>query len=112
MLAVIVRAGLASGTSGQGTTSVVPSGAPAGPASAPEGTTACYISDLIPTSSHIDLTWGMGFDLYPLQTIESKKLYYAQAIPEKWLTIFTHDPKTPWAYVEKDEAEKMVARAV
>jgi glyoxylase-like metal-dependent hydrolase (beta-lactamase superfamily II) len=73
---------------------------------------ACYISDLIPTTAHIDLTWGMSFDLYPLQTIESKKRYYARAIPERWLTIFTHDAKTPWAYVEKDDSEKMVARAV
>jgi len=73
---------------------------------------ACYISDLIPTTAHIDITWGMGFDLYPLDTIESKKQYYAQAIPERWLTVFTHDPKTPWAYVERDEAGKMVARGV
>ena len=79
---------------------------------APEGTTACYISDLIPTTAHIDITWGMGFDLYPLATIESKKQYYAQSIPEKWLTVFTHDPKTPWAYVEKDDSGKMVARGL
>ena len=71
--------------------------------------TACYISDLIPTSAHIDIAWGMGFDLYPLQTIESKKEYYARAIPEKWLTVFTHDPKMPWAYVEKDEDGKLIA---
>ena len=76
------------------------------------GRTACYISDLIPTTAHIDLTWGMGFDLYPLQTIESKKQYYANAIAEKWLTVFTHDPKTPWAYVEKDGLGKMVAKSV
>jgi glyoxylase-like metal-dependent hydrolase (beta-lactamase superfamily II) len=76
------------------------------------GKTACYISDLIPTSWHLDLTWGMAFDLFPLETIANKKRYYAQAIPEKWLTLFTHDPNTPWAYVEKDEKEKMVARAV
>jgi glyoxylase-like metal-dependent hydrolase (beta-lactamase superfamily II) len=75
-----------------------------------ERATACYISDLIPTTAHIDLAWGMGFDLYPLQTIESKKQYYAQSVPEKWLTVFTHDAKTPWAYVEKDETGKMVAR--
>jgi hypothetical protein len=43
--------------------------------------------------------------------IESKK-YYAQAIPEKWLTVFTHDPAIPWAYVEKDEIGKMAARKV
>jgi glyoxylase-like metal-dependent hydrolase (beta-lactamase superfamily II) len=76
------------------------------------GQTACYISDLIPTTAHIDLTWGMSFDLYPLQTIESKNLYYAKSIPEKWLTVFTHDPNTPWAYVEKDELGKMAARKV
>jgi glyoxylase-like metal-dependent hydrolase (beta-lactamase superfamily II) len=74
------------------------------------GRTACYISDLIPTTSHIDLTWGMSFDLYPLETIASKKQYYGRAIPEKWLTIFTHDPKTPWAYVEKDALGKMAAK--
>jgi glyoxylase-like metal-dependent hydrolase (beta-lactamase superfamily II) len=75
-----------------------------------QGQTACYISDLIPTTAHIDLAWGMGFDLYPLQTIESKKQYYEQSTAEKWLTVFTHDPKTPWAYVERDEVGKMVAR--
>jgi glyoxylase-like metal-dependent hydrolase (beta-lactamase superfamily II) len=74
------------------------------------GRTACYISDLIPTTAHIDLAWVMAFDLCPLQTIESRKRYYAQAIPEKWLTIFTHDPNTPWAYVEKDEMGRFVAR--
>ncbi|HEV3510816.1 MAG TPA: MBL fold metallo-hydrolase [Candidatus Sulfotelmatobacter sp.] len=77
-----------------------------------EGKTACYISDLMPTTWHIDMTWGMSFDLYPLDTIESKKQYYARAIPEKWLTVFTHDPKTPWAYIEKDALGKMVARGV
>lgn len=77
-----------------------------------QGKAACYISDLMPTSAHIDLTWGMSFDLYPLDTIESKKRYYAKAIPEKWLTVFTHDPKTPWAYVERDEIGKTVAKGV
>jgi glyoxylase-like metal-dependent hydrolase (beta-lactamase superfamily II) len=77
-----------------------------------EGKTACYISDLIPTTWHLDLTWGMAFDLFPLETIANKKRYYAQAIPKKWLTLFTHDPNMPWAYVEKDEKEKMVARGV
>lgn len=74
------------------------------------GKTACYISDLIPTTAHIDVAWGMSFDLYPLQTVESKKEYYGQSIPQKWLTIFTHDPKMPWAYVERDDAGKLAAR--
>jgi len=71
------------------------------------GRTACYISDLIPTSAHLDLTWGMAFDLYPLQTIESKKRYYSEATPERWLTVFTHDDQVPWGFVEKGEKGKL-----
>jgi hypothetical protein len=54
----------------------------------------------------------MSFDLYPLQTIESKKQYYARAIPEKWITVFTHDPVIPWATVDKDDTGKMIAKEV
>jgi glyoxylase-like metal-dependent hydrolase (beta-lactamase superfamily II) len=79
---------------------------------ASQGRTACYPSDLIPTTRHLDLAWGLGFDLYPLDTIASKKLYYAKSIPDRWLTVFTHDHETPWAYVEQDAAGKMVARGV
>lgn len=74
------------------------------------GQTACYISDLIPTSAHLDLTWVMAFDLFPLDTIESRKRYYEKAISEKWLTLYTHDPNVPWSYVEKDEKGKIIAR--
>jgi glyoxylase-like metal-dependent hydrolase (beta-lactamase superfamily II) len=64
------------------------------------GETACYISDLIPTTAHLDLVWGMAYDLFPLEMIESKKRFYAEAIPKKWLVIYTHDPDIPWSYVE------------
>jgi glyoxylase-like metal-dependent hydrolase (beta-lactamase superfamily II) len=77
-----------------------------------EGKTACYISDLIPSSAHLELTWVMAFDLFPLETIESRKQYYAEAIPEKWLTMFTHDPKVPWAYVEKNALGRMIPKHV
>jgi glyoxylase-like metal-dependent hydrolase (beta-lactamase superfamily II) len=73
------------------------------------GRTACYISDLIPTTAHLDMAWSPAFDLYPLDTIASRKRYYAQAIPEEWLTVFTHDVKIPWGYVEKDEKGKYLA---
>ena len=68
---------------------------------------ACYISDLIPTSNHLDVTWVMAFDLFPLETIESRKKYYARAIPERWLTVFTHDDTTPWGFVEREERGRL-----
>jgi glyoxylase-like metal-dependent hydrolase (beta-lactamase superfamily II) len=75
------------------------------------GRKACYISDLIPTRAHIDITWGMAFDLFPVDTIESKKKYYGESIAEKWLTVFTHDPELPWAYVERDPEGRLLAQA-
>jgi glyoxylase-like metal-dependent hydrolase (beta-lactamase superfamily II) len=73
---------------------------------------ACYISDLIPTSAHLDLTWVMAFDVLPLQSIESRKKYYASAIPEKWLTVFTHDDATPWGYIERGERGKLGLKGI
>ncbi len=74
------------------------------------GQTACYISDLIPTSHHVDLTWVMSYDVYPLDTIESRRRYYAESIPGKWLTIFTHDHEVPWGFIESPKPGKYTVR--
>lgn len=76
------------------------------------GKTACYISDLIPSTWHLDPVWAMAYDLFPLEVLENRKRYYASAIPEQWLTIFTHDPNIPWAYVERIENCLSFKRAV
>jgi glyoxylase-like metal-dependent hydrolase (beta-lactamase superfamily II) len=77
-----------------------------------QGKKACYISDLIPTTQHLDLAWGMAFDLYPLDTLYSKKKFYSEAVKENWLVLFTHDPKVPMAYVGQAEDGKYVARPI
>jgi glyoxylase-like metal-dependent hydrolase (beta-lactamase superfamily II) len=74
------------------------------------GKTACYISDLIPTSWHLEPTWVMAFDLFPLDTIQSKKNYYARALAERWLTIFTHDDETPWGYVARGDKGRLAVQ--
>lgn len=74
------------------------------------GKTACYVSDLVPTTAHTDLVWVMAYDLFPLESIESRKRFYAEAIPQQWLVIFTHEPRTPFAYLECNAAGDVVAR--
>jgi glyoxylase-like metal-dependent hydrolase (beta-lactamase superfamily II) len=64
------------------------------------GRRACYISDLMPTSAHLDVTWVMGYDLDPLTCIEQRKRFLSRAIPERWLVLFTHDHHHPLGYVE------------
>ncbi|HVJ08556.1 MAG TPA: MBL fold metallo-hydrolase [Acidisarcina sp.] len=70
------------------------------------GERACYISDLIPTSAHLDITWVMGYDLDPVTCIAQRKRFYSRAIPEKWLVLFTHDHHRPMGYVELNERGK------
>jgi glyoxylase-like metal-dependent hydrolase (beta-lactamase superfamily II) len=74
------------------------------------GRRACYVSDLIPTSAHLDITWVMGYDLDPLTCIEQRKRFYARAIPEQWLVLFTHDHHTPMGYVTLNEKNKPVIK--
>jgi glyoxylase-like metal-dependent hydrolase (beta-lactamase superfamily II) len=74
------------------------------------GKRATYISDLIPTSAHLDITWAMGYDLDPVTTIAQRKRFYARAIPEQWMVLFTHDHHTPLGYIELNEKGKPVLR--
>jgi glyoxylase-like metal-dependent hydrolase (beta-lactamase superfamily II) len=74
------------------------------------GRRACYISDLLPTSAHLDVTWVMGYDLDPLTCIEQRKRFYSRAIPEEWLVLFTHDHFRPMGYVEWNEKGKPVMK--
>ena len=75
-----------------------------------QGKTACYVSDLVPTTAHLDPVWVMGYDLDPIACIDNRKKFYEEAIPGKWLVVFTHDHEHPFAYVERDERGKPVAR--
>lgn len=76
------------------------------------GQRGCYISDLIPTSAHLDVTWVMSYDLDPLTCIEQRKRFYNRAIPEQWLVFFTHDHHTPFGYVGLGERGKPVLHSV
>jgi glyoxylase-like metal-dependent hydrolase (beta-lactamase superfamily II) len=56
---------------------------------------AVYWADLVPTAAHVPYAWIMGYDLYPLTTLENKKLWLPRATAGDWLCIFEHDPVTP-----------------
>ncbi len=69
---------------------------------------ACYVSDLIPTSAHLDPTWVMGYDLDPVECIAQRKRFYQRAIPENWLVLFTHDHERPMARLGLNEKGRPV----
>jgi glyoxylase-like metal-dependent hydrolase (beta-lactamase superfamily II) len=52
-------------------------------------------ADLVPMRAHVKLPWIMGYDLYPVETLEAKKKLLPQAAREDWLCLFYHDPDGP-----------------
>lgn len=77
-----------------------------------EGETAFFLGDLIPTVSHLPLPYIMGYDLFPIQTLETKRWVLDRAFEEQWLLLFEHDPLVQGGYVRKDQEGKYFLREV
>ena len=56
-----------------------------------------YVADMLPTRHHLPLAWMPGYDLYPLQTLETKRKHIAEIVAQGWIVAFGHDPDFPTA---------------
>jgi glyoxylase-like metal-dependent hydrolase (beta-lactamase superfamily II) len=65
------------------------------------GKTAFFLADLVPMTAHLPLAWIMGFDLFPLTTLENKKKILPQIAKNGWLALFAHDPAVRAAYLRE-----------
>ena len=77
-----------------------------------EGQIAFFLGDLIPTVSHLPLPYIMGYDLFPIQTLETKRWVLDRAFEERWLLLFEHDPVVQAGYVRRDQDGKYFLREV
>lgn len=71
------------------------------------GRTFCFLSDLVPTSVHVNPTWVAAFDLFPLDSIDNKFQWLGKAALEGWICGFGHDPEIAFAGIKphKDRFE-------
>ncbi len=65
------------------------------------GRTMYGFADLIPTRHHLNPAWVMGYDLYPVETLEFKKSILPLAVGENWACLFYHDPDMPLAQLSE-----------
>ena len=65
------------------------------------GKTAIFLADLVPTTAHLSLAWIMGFDLFPLTTLDNKKKWLPLIAKDGWLALFAHDPLVRAAYLRQ-----------
>jgi methylmalonyl-CoA epimerase len=73
------------------------------------GKTAVFAADLLPTAAHLPEVWVMGYDLFPLDTLNFKRAFLREAIEREYLILFEHDPDIAAGYIrEKEDGKRYV----
>jgi len=65
--------------------------------------TFCFLTDLVPSAAHLTPTWITAFDLDPLQSVDSKLRWLADAARGEWVCAFGHDTAMPFARIVERE---------
>jgi glyoxylase-like metal-dependent hydrolase (beta-lactamase superfamily II) len=75
------------------------------------GRTAVFAADFIPTAAHVDLTWIMAYDLYPMDTLAFKRGFLREAVDGEYVIFFEHDPQIAAGIIRQD-GRKLVVETV
>ena len=65
--------------------------------------TIVYMADLIPSQSHIPISYTMAYDMNPLVTMNEREQFLQRALDEKHVLFFEHDPRVECCTVELTE---------
>ena len=57
-----------------------------------KGRTIVYMADLLPSAGHIPLPYVMAYDMFPLTTLNEKKVFLTEAQQNDFILFFEHDP--------------------
>lgn len=68
-----------------------------------KGKTLVYMADLLPSVGHIPLPYVMGYDMFPLTTLNEKKLFFEEAVPGDYVLFFEHDPVNECCTLQQTE---------
>lgn len=61
------------------------------------GTAAYFVTDVIPTASHVRIPYVMGYDVAAIETMAEKRELLSRATAEKAWVVLEHDPETALA---------------
>ena len=57
------------------------------------GKTIVYMADLLPSAGHIPLPYVMAYDMFPLTTLNEKRMFLNEALDNNYILFFEHDPR-------------------
>jgi methylmalonyl-CoA epimerase len=74
------------------------------------GKTAVFAADLLPTAAHLPEVWIMGYDLFPLDTLNFKRAFLREAVEREYLIIFEHDPDIAAGYIREKDGKRYIEK--
>jgi methylmalonyl-CoA epimerase len=76
------------------------------------GRTAVFTADMYPTTIHVPDPWLMGYDLYPMETLEFKRAFALEAIEREYVIFFEHDPSLAAGVIREQGGKRSVERVI
>lgn len=68
-----------------------------------KGRTVVFVADLLPSVAHLPLPYVMAYDMFPLVTLNEKKLFLNEALEKDYVLFFEHDPVNECCTLELTE---------
>lgn len=65
--------------------------------------TILYMADLLPSTGHIPIPYVMGYDMFPLTTLNEKKIFLEEALENDYILFFEHDPVNECCTLQQTE---------
>jgi methylmalonyl-CoA epimerase len=76
------------------------------------GRTAVFAADMYPTTAHVPDPWVMGYDLYPMDTLEFKRAFAREAIDREYVIFFEHDASTAAGILREVGGKRTIERVI
>jgi glyoxylase-like metal-dependent hydrolase (beta-lactamase superfamily II) len=57
-----------------------------------KGKKILYMADLLPSVGHLPIPYVMAYDMFPLKTLNEKKIFLNEALEKEYILYFEHDP--------------------
>jgi glyoxylase-like metal-dependent hydrolase (beta-lactamase superfamily II) len=77
-----------------------------------DGTHLTCCGDVIPTHAHLRPGWVTAYDLFPVTTVEEKKVLLAEALEEDGILFLEHDAEMAACRLREEDGEPVFLEAV
>jgi len=68
-----------------------------------KGKKILYMADLLPSVGHLPLPYVMAYDMFPLKTLNEKKIFLGEALEKEYILYFEHDPVNECCTIQQTE---------